>query len=86
MAKSWCMVRLQRTTVVRLRQLADSLLAQHSAGKLELPNDQADHVSLDYLVNVLAGKVEGHRRRAKESNQRRRKGPKTAQTEGLNSP
>jgi len=85
-AKAWCMTRLQRATVGALREYADSLLDQHSKGKLELPNDQADHVSLDYAVLTLLGKVQRHRKRAKNSNEKRKKQPKSASSQDSNSP
>lgn len=36
----------------------------HGKGLIDLPNDQIDHISFDYLINELIDRVEDHRERA----------------------
>jgi hypothetical protein len=60
------MVRLRGETHARLAALRDRLFAAYTQGNLALPDDQAEHLSLDFVINRLIGHFQAHgRRRAK---------------------
>lgn len=71
MAK-WQMVRLSKATHARLTAFRDRLHQDYMAMLVELPDDQAEHVSLDYVVNLLLDAKLDHRQRAKRQRQARK--------------
>jgi hypothetical protein len=60
------MVRIRADTHARLTAIRDRLFAAYQEGSLSLPDDQAEHLSLDSVVNHLIRHFLSHaRRRAK---------------------
>lgn len=74
MAKDWSSVRLQRKTLERLTAMRRGLLESYILGRIKLPDDQVDGVTVDWVLNWLLDQVESHRERAKR--QKRQKPPK----------
>lgn len=60
-------VRLRAATHARLSALRDRLFAAYQAGDLMLPDDQAEHLSLDFVINRLIRHFEEHSRRKARS-------------------
>ena len=75
MAEEWVMVRVKRSTHERAKALRDKMLDDYTLGRIDLPEDQAEHVSFDFLIRDLMQRVEAHRRRAKQCRTRRRNPP-----------
>lgn len=65
MSSKYRNVRLSRAVYARLAAYRDKLHALYVVGLVSLPDDQAEHVSLDYAVATLLDAKEDHRERAK---------------------
>jgi hypothetical protein len=72
-AKKYMMVRLNQRTHARLCRMRDELFAAYQEGKVHLPDEYCEHLSLDFVVNRLMDRVLSHRRRAQRSRQMREK-------------
>jgi hypothetical protein len=60
------MIRVRADTHARLSAIRCRLFAAYREGRLPLPDSQAEHLSMDFVLNHLAGQLEAHgRRRAK---------------------
>lgn len=67
---------LRKSTFAQLDALRERLEAAYVIGSLNLPDDQAEHVSMDYVVRHLLRKFEDH----SERRTRHRKSAKTCNT------
>jgi hypothetical protein len=65
------MVRLRAKTHARLTALRDRLFAAYQAGKLGLPDGQAEHLTLDFVVGRLLRQHQDHVRRGAKSRKKR---------------
>jgi hypothetical protein len=61
------MVRTRADTHDRLCAIRDRLFAAYQAGSLPLPDSQAEHLSLNHVIEHLIGQYEGHGRRRDRS-------------------
>jgi hypothetical protein len=60
------MVRLRADTHARLSAIRDRLFIAYQEGNFALPDSQAEHLSLDFVIDRLIGHFQEHgRRRAK---------------------
>src|SRR5262245_58144483 len=66
----WTHVTVRTETRDRLRKHQDYMRALHEGGIIQLPADQVDGVSVDYMVNHLINLVEAHRDRAQRQHRR----------------
>jgi len=64
------MVRLRGATHARLKALRDRLFAAYQMGSLPLPDEQADQLALDYVVNRLLDHFDAHAKRRARSRQK----------------
>jgi len=53
--------------------MRDRYFALYQQCRLNLPDDQAEHLSLDYVVNLLIDDKLSHRRRARRQRAKRKK-------------
>jgi hypothetical protein len=63
-------IQLKRTTHEDLCELRKSLYSLYQEGKITLPDEYAEHLTLDQTVAMLIDSYKGHRRRATEQRQR----------------
>lgn len=63
--KQYQMVRLKRSTHGCLVELRDRFFALYQDGKFDLPDSEAEHLSLDHVITILMERDEEHRRRAR---------------------
>jgi hypothetical protein len=74
MSQKYNMIRVKAETHARLVAERDRMYAAYQAGQLDLPDDQADHLSLDYVLNRLLDRREDHGRRRATAQQKARRG------------
>lgn len=65
------MVRLSSETHSKLKTFSEKMHNAHVAGIFFLPEDQIDHVSLDYVVQRLLTHFNGHADRVRKSKRKR---------------
>jgi hypothetical protein len=61
------MVRVTEPTHDRLVRLRHALFSAYQEGPIHLPDEQAEHLSLDFILNRLLDAHFNHKRRAQRS-------------------
>lgn len=79
MAKQWSSIRVQTSTLQRVKQMRRELLDLYVTGKVELPDNQVDGVTVDYLLNRLMDQVAAHRERARRQRRKKPSNPQAGQ-------
>jgi hypothetical protein len=77
MAKEWTHVRISRELHEQLVQTAAEMLNAHVEGRISLPADQCERVSLAYVIQTALRERQSHQERARR--------PKTRSNAPVNS-
>jgi hypothetical protein len=78
MPKQWTHVRIEKALHQRLATMAAALLQAHVEGRISLPSDQVEHVTLAHVITRALDELDGHRTRARDQAKRNTRTARTA--------
>jgi hypothetical protein len=78
MPKQWTHIRIEKSLHQRLTAMAEALMQAHVEGRISLPSDQCEYVTLAHVITRALDELDGHRTRARQQASRNTRKDRTA--------